>query len=58
MESKQAQQYEVRTHDLEYVLTLDGYPCIYESMNEAEDAADMLNGRVAVLLGDGSYQYL
>jgi hypothetical protein len=56
--AKQAQQYEVRSTDLEYVLTLDKYPCIYDHMDEAQDAAEMLGGRVAVLLTDGTYLYL
>ena len=56
--AKQATQYEVRTTDLQYVLTLDGYPCIYEELDEAQDAAEMLGGRVAALLGDGTYRYL
>lgn len=54
----QAQQYEVRSADLETVLTLDGYPCVYEELGEAQDAAEMLQGRVAVLLSDGSYLYV
>ena len=54
----QAQHYEVRGADLQTVLTLDGYPCVYDYLAEAEDAADMLDGWVAVLLTDGSYQYL
>lgn len=56
--SRQVVHYEVRDADLEAVLTLDGYPCVYEYMDEAQDAAEMLSGRVAVLLLDGTYVYL